>query len=233
VGATGHDFVVRCAVVIVGAAMLGLGGLGGADLPDLVLVVWLLLGAFILLIALFWNRVRSFSLGHGDTKFTADLADIVGHEVAKELASAGITQLASAYAFVHATLGEDEAYRPAKVKLQDTLVDQVRSKSFAVKPNPKDVAELGKGSPAERVLAVGLMRGDPSLVSIEALRSAITKSQSGNEQYHGLLAAQEGWGRFDDNTRREIIKIVESRPYAGEDQDRDALAAKILALGAP
>jgi hypothetical protein len=231
VGATSQDFIVRYAVGIIGAAMLGVGGLGGADLNDVVLIVWLLLGAFILLIALFWNRVRSFSFGHGDTKLTAELASIVGHQVAKELTSAGITQIASAYAFVHSTLGDDEAYRPAKVKLQDSLVDQVRATAFATKPNPKDVAELGKRSPAERVLAVGLLRGDASLVTVEALRSAITHSQSGNEQYHGLLAAKEAWGRFDEDTRRQVVGIVETRQHAGEDRDRDAVAADILALG--
>ncbi|HEX9995336.1 MAG TPA: hypothetical protein VGB14_20615 [Acidimicrobiales bacterium] len=230
-GTSTKDFIVRSAVGIIGAAMLGVGGLGGVDLTDSVLVVWLLLGAFILLMALFWNRVRSLSLGHGDTKVTAELASIVGHDVAKELSSAGITQVASAYAFVHSALGEDAAYRPAKVKLQDALIDQVRTRSFTTKPNPKDVAQLAKGSPAERVLAVGLLRGDPSLVTIDALRSAITDSKSGNEQYHGLLAAKEAWGRFDESTRRQVIETVNTRPYAGADSDRDAVAAEILARG--
>lgn len=230
-GASTKDFIVRCAVGVIGAAMLCVGGLGGADVNDVVLVVWLLLGAFILLMALFWSRVRSFSLGHGDTKLTAELAGIVGVQVAKELTSAGITQVASAYAFIHSTLGDSEAYRPAKVKLQDALVDQVRTSSFATKPNPRDVAKLAKGSAAERVLALGLLRGDPSLVTLDALRSAITDSKSGNEQYHGLLAAKSAWSRFDETTRRQVIEIVDTRPYAGEDSDRDAVAADILALG--
>lgn len=71
-----------------------------------------------------------------------------------------------------------------------------------------------------------------TLVTIEALKSSICGSLSGNEQY-ALVAARDSWAQFDAADRAALLKIVRTRPYADEDPDRDAVAAEILALGRP
>lgn len=229
--ATAKDFAIRCAVFALGVLMLGLAPF--IDLAAPVAVVWLLLGAFIVLMALFYDRVMTFGFSHGTTSITAELSKVVGLVVAQELDETGIARRVDAYAFVHETLGTDRAYRDAKVKLQDTLVEDVRARSFAVLPDRDAVSKLASGSPAERVLALGFLRGNATLVTIEALKSSICGSLSGNEQYHALVAARDSWAQFDAADRAALLEIVRTRPYADEDPDRDAVAAEILALGKP
>lgn len=211
--------------------MLGIAALADVDLPGYLAALMMLLGAFIVLMALFYDRVTKFAISHGKTSMTTDLSKVVGVVVAKELDETGIAQRVDAYSFVHTTLGTDARYHAAKVRLQDALVDDVRKRTFAAPPDRDAVSKLAKGSAAERALAVGFLRGDSSLVTIEALRSAIGDSKSGNEQYHALLAGRDSWAYLDDAQRVDLLEIVRTRRYANEDPERDGVAAEILALG--
>ena len=50
------------------------------------------------------------------------------------------------------------------------------------------------GSPIVRVLALGLMEGDLSLIDGSVLLEAVSRPLTGNEQYHALKLVRDGWG---------------------------------------
>lgn len=80
------------------------------------------------------------------------------------------------------------AYRDAKVHLQDRLVERAAALAELEKFEAGEARELLKnGTPTMRVLALGLMEGDPSLADGATILSAIADSRSGNEQFHGQI----------------------------------------------
>jgi len=231
VNETRQDEVLRwsCFAIGVGALAAGMYGINSHwSQPG-----WIgcfFVGTLLLVIAVFAPRITSLSLRAGPDGVSADVAMKVGIEMAKELRNDGIMSLVESYAFIHHQLSDDR-FRDAKVVLQDALVDKVSSTAFKRKPNASAVKHLLRsGSAAERVLALGFLKGDPALRTVELLVPSILEPQSGNEQYHAMWLAKEAWPQMNEADRKRIVKAVEDRPYNDADTDRGVLAAQILAM---
>lgn len=67
-------------------------------------------------------------------------------------------------------------------------------------PSGFDATEVNtlfrNAAPITRVLALGLMEGDPTLVDVATRSAAIGRSATRNEQYHALVLTKRCWQRF-------------------------------------
>ena len=93
-------------------------------------------------------------------------------------------------------------------------------------------AMFARGSLATRVLALGLMKGDPALADGPAVLAAIADPRSANEQYHGMELAKACWPRLPGSYRSLIQAAVQADARIGASTGRRALADEILALPA-
>jgi len=85
-------------------------------------------------------------------------------------------------------------------------------------------------APTMRVLAIGLMQGDPSLADGPTIVEAIANSRSANEQYQGLKLTEQCWPRLTPSYRDGAC-CNRGRPGdQGRLYSRRALTEKILAL---
>lgn len=57
-------------------------------------------------------------------------------------------------------------------------------------------AMFARGTLGMRVLALGLMEGDPALADGPPVQEAIADPRSANEQYHGMELARKCWARL-------------------------------------
>lgn len=83
------------------------------------------------------------------------------------------------------------------------------------------------------MLAIGLMKGDPSLADGPSLAAAIGDYQSKNEQYQALLLAERCWlrlPRLDRQTVRAVVADAVSTGAIPPGSDRRPLAETILGL---
>lgn len=81
-----------------------------------------------------------------------------------------------------------------------------------------------------RVLALGIMQGDPSLADGATIVSAISESRSANEQYQGLKLARLSWNTLSKADKQAIRAAIEASPYIRPDPDRRLLATELLEL---
>ena len=124
----------------------------------------------------------------------------------------------------------DEAMRDAKVRLQDHFVDAAAASALVQRYDADEVRTLFRhGPPVIRVLALGLMIGDPSLADAATIESAITESRTANEQYHGLRLAALVGRRLPPEDRRRLRRAIEREPIpAGH--ARTHLRASVLVM---
>lgn len=124
-----------------------------------------------------------------ELRLTRQISELGAPKTARILDRSDLASFAESYALVREELG-DPAYRDAKVHLQDRLVERAAALAELEKFEAGEAREPFKnGTPTMRVLALGLMEGDPSLADGATILSAIADSRSGNEQFHGLRLA--------------------------------------------
>jgi hypothetical protein len=223
---------VGLAVVLFAAGMVGVGR--GWAWQGLLVVFGA--GLMCLLLALVAHRLIGVQVEHGNdgTKvaFVLDRAEGLTPTVVRELQETGLTGVAATYAFVHNQLADDPGSTAVKIKLQDQLVAMVKANAFNEPIDANRVERaLTTGSPAERVLAFGLLQSDPQLATVDLLRRGIEQSRSGNEQYHALLATLARWPTLPRPERDELRRSVREAPHIADDVERAERAERLLADG--
>jgi len=201
------------------------------------IVILIVAGAILTLSPFVIDRLESVAAGTAsvEVRFTQKIAGLGAPKVAAVLGHTALADLAQSYAFAHAELPYDR-FADARVYLQDLLVQRSAAVARTDKLNAREVRALLADGPAViRVVAIGLMTGDPSLADGPSIAGAIGNSLSGNEQYHALLLARQCWPRLSKQERqtvRETVMAAESSGSIPLDTDRHQLADALLALPA-
>jgi hypothetical protein len=220
-------------LTVSGVALAGVGAYrvvasagGSAGIAAVTAGTLLLVSPFII------SRVEQLSVTTSglDMRLSRDVADAGAPKAARLLDRTDLAWYAQSYSFIHEELGAED-YRDAKMHLQDLLVDRAAVVARREKFDPSEVRTLFRNAaPAMRVLALGLMQGDPSLADGPSILDAIANSRSANEQYQGLKLTKQCWPRLTPPYREAVRAAIEASPEIETGDSRRALAAKILAL---
>ena len=222
---------------IAGLILLGAGAVravaGGGQSGIVILVI---AGAVLVLSPFVIDRLESVSAGTAtiELRFTQKVAGLGAPKAATVLQRTGLSALAESYAFVHQEL-PDSRYHDARVFLQDVLVERSAAIAQAERLDAREVRTLFReGSVVMRVLAIGLMTGDPALADGATVASAIAEFRSKNEQYHALRLAVRCWPLLTGTDRQAIHLAVDQAISAGlirPGSDRRPLADEVRSLG--
>jgi hypothetical protein len=223
--------VARWLISVVGIGLLVLGAVKTVSASgDAGAVVLIIAGALLLVSPFVIDRVERLSVTASglELQLSQEISELGAPKTARILDRTDLPKFAESYAFIHEELG-NPAYHPAKVHLQDLLVARAAAISAREKIDPAEARTLFRnGSPMMRVLALGLMQGDPSLADGATIVSAISESRSANEQYQGLKLAQLCWHTLSKADRQAIRAAIETNPYIQQDTDRRLLATELL-----
>jgi hypothetical protein len=85
-------------------------------------------------------------------------------------------------------------------------------------------------SPAGRALALGLMKGDPSLADGATILAAIADPRSPDEQTQGLELAKACWPQLSKSYRSAIQSVITNNAAGDADSTRRRMAAEVRAL---
>jgi hypothetical protein len=191
-------------------------------------------GSLLLVSPFVIHRVEQLSVTASglEMRFSKDIADLGAPKAARILDRTDLAWFAQSYSFIHEELGAD-TYRDAKTHLQDLLVERAAAVARREKFDASEVRTLFQNAaPTMRVLALGLMQGDPSLADGPVILDAIENPRSANEQYQGLNLALQCWPHLTVPYRKAVRAAVEASPEIKAGSNRRALAEKILALPA-
>jgi hypothetical protein len=221
----------RWVVGIAGLLLLAVGVLLTAlDRDGGSVVAVIVVGALLVASPLMIGRLTRLSIGLDGVSLglASDIAQIAPR-AARILDDSELIGLAESYAFVREELSGTRHHQ-ARVALQDLLVKRAASLALRRKFDATEVRRLfAEGTLIIRVLALGLMKGDPSLADVPTIRAAIAESRSANEQYHGLLLAEQQWYRLPRTDRSALLAAIdETQIEAGS--DRAAIADRIRAV---
>jgi hypothetical protein len=218
-------------LVLIGLALVGIGVervLATASGAGLVTIV--VIGAVLLVTPFVLNRVDRLGAPGGRLQFTRDMAGLGAPRAAQILEQTDVARFAEAYSLVYQELDEDR-YRDAKVHLQDLLVERAAAVARKEKFDAAEVRALAAhASPAMRVLALGLMKGDSELADGGTVLAAIADPRSVNEQYQGLELAKLCWPQLSASYRSAIRSVIEANPDAMAGPIQRPLAQEILTL---
>lgn len=201
-----------------------------ADGAGLVAVV--VAGALLMVSPFILGRIERLAVSPSglELQLTLDVAGLGAPKAARILERTDLARLAESYGFIHDELGGD-SYRDARVHLQDLLAERAAVIARREKFDAAEVrAMFARGTLAVRVLALGLMRGDPALADGPAVLDAIADPRSANEQYHGMELARACWQRLPGRYRSLIQSAIESDSNIAASNDRKKLASEIRAL---
>jgi hypothetical protein len=219
----------------VGLTLLGISAVrAAASGGQSGVVVMAAAGSVLILSPFVIDRLESVSAGTTsiEVRFTEKVTALGAPKAARVLQQTGLASLAESYAFVHGELPYDR-FRDATVYLQDLLVERSAAIAQTEKLDAREVRKLlAEGSAVVRVLAIGLMIGDPSLADGPSIVASIEDSRSGNEQYHALRLAQRCWPRLSRQYRQEVRDTIGDAIARGSippDSDRHRLADEVLA----
>ncbi|WP_350278670.1 hypothetical protein [Kribbella sp. HUAS MG21] len=189
----------------------------------------LVVGAILVALPLVVDRLEHFSFdGTGlEFRFTKQVAELGAPKSAGILEESGLARDLEAYSFVYTEL-TDPAQEDIRKDLLDRIVGKASALSVSRKFDPVEVHALfAAGSPVMRVLVLGLMEGDPALLDVDVLRSGLTQSRTGNEQFHALKLAYRNWCRLPEGVRTELRGLVATDAYIQGDADRRQIADDI------
>ena len=232
-GVTVAKEVVRWLIGVIGVGLLVLGAIKAVSASgDTGAVVLIIAGALLLVCPFIIGRIERLSVSTTglELQLSREISDLGAPKTAQILDRTDLAKFAESYAFIHDELNAP-AYRPAKVHLQDLLVARAAAISARDKIDASEARTLFKnGSPMMRVLALGIMQGDPSLADGATIVSAISESRSANEQYQGLKLARLSWNTLSKADKQAIRAAIEASPYIRPDPDRRLLATELLEL---
>src|SRR5215472_1431512 len=161
---------------------------------------------------------------------TRDIAELGAPNAARILDRIDLARFAEAYAVAGKELG-DTRFDAARAHLQDLLVQRAATLAHQEKFEGSEVRMLfANGSPELRVLAIGLMRGDPSLADGATILAAIADPRSANEQYQGLELAKLCWPQLSRSYRSAIQSVIADSSDIRTGSDRAGVAAELRSL---
>jgi hypothetical protein len=196
------------------------------------IVTLLVIGAVLLVSPFVIARLERLSInssGFG-LQLTRELADAGAPNTARILEHADLGRFAEAYAVVHAEL-KDLRYEGARSHLQDLLIQRSATLARQEKFDPAEVRTMfTNASPAARALAMGLMKGDPSLADGATILAAIADPRSPSEQSQGLELAKLCWPQLSKSYRSAIQSVIADNAAGDSDSDRRRMAAEVRAL---
>jgi hypothetical protein len=196
------------------------------------IVTLLVIGAVLLVSPFVISRVERLSMSPSGfvLELSKEIAEWGAPNAARILDHTDLARYAESYSFVHKEL-KDDRYHSAQVHLQDLLVDRAATLARQEKFEPAEVRTLfANASPEMRVLAIGLMKGDPTLADGATILAAIADPRSANEQYQGLELAKLCWPQLSRSYRSAIQSVIADSPDIRTGSDRAQIAAELRAL---
>jgi hypothetical protein len=196
------------------------------------IVTLMVIGAVLLVSPFVIARLERLSTGSSASELplTREIAVLGAPNAARILGQADLARFAEAYGVAGKEL-DDPAYETAKVHLQNLLVQRAAALAHQEKFEPAEVRSLFmNGSPELRVLAIGLMKGDPSLADGATILAAIADPKSANEQYQGLELAKLCWPELSRSVRTAIHSVIADSSEIRTSLDRGRIAAELRSL---
>jgi hypothetical protein len=176
------------------------------------------------------NRLVRMKLGPYEVELFQQIA-LHARKTAEALRRLGLADQLDAYATIYTELRDPEL-KSIRGKVLDRIVQQVSAVSAVEKFDKVEVKELFlNGSPIVRVLVLGLMQGDLSLLDADVLQDAVDRSLTGNEQYHALKVIRNGWGRLSEAQRGHLVNSIRTNAQIEHGPARREVAKEILGLG--
>jgi hypothetical protein len=196
------------------------------------IVTLLVIGAVLLVSPFVIARVERLSMNSGGfgLQLTREMADMGAPNAARIIEHADLGRFAESYAVVHTELA-DSRFESARGHLQDLLIQRSAALARQEKFEPAEVRTIfTNASPAARALAMGLMKGDPSLADGATILAAIADPRSPGEQFQGLELAKACWPQLSKSYRSAIQSVVADNAAGDADSDRRRMAAEVRAL---
>ncbi|WP_157997169.1 hypothetical protein [Kribbella rubisoli] len=224
------DVSSRILCLVIGGALLVAGLVGlftGVGQGPLITV--LAAGLLLVIMPSIVDRIRRLKFGEFEVHLVRQIA-ATARKTAGTLQALGMEKQLDAYATIYTELRGPEL-KAVRGEILDRIVQRVANASAVEKFDKDEVRELFfTGSPIVRVLALGLMEGDLSLLDSEVLHEAISRSLTGNEQYHALKIVRNGWGRLGPDERTRLMTAIDTNRQIGAGPDRKAVAQQIREL---
>lgn len=228
------DIVARILCLLLGAALVVAGLVGlFTDVGQGPLIVVLAAGLLLLIMPSIVDRIRRMRIGEFEVELIRQIAE-TARKTAEILRRHGMGPELDAYASIYTELNSPEL-KAVRGQVLDRVVQRVAQASAVEKFDKAEVKDLFlNGSPIVRVLALGLMEGDLSLIDGEVLLDAVNRSLTGNEQFHALKVTRNGWGRLTPDERNQLMVSIDANPQIQAGPDRRDLAQEIRGLaGSP
>ena len=224
------DVIARIACLSAGLALLVAAIVAlFVNSDDAALIPVLAAGFLLVLTPAVVDRLRSRRAGHFEIHLIGQIA-ANARKSAEALRRLGMDRELDAYATIYNELRGPELV-VVRDEVLDRIVQRVANASVIEKFDKDEVKELFvHGSPIVRVLALGLMEGDLSLVDSSVLLDAIDRSLTGNEQYHALKLVRNGWGWLSPEERGRLLSVIDADPRIQRGPSRSALAQQIREL---
>ena len=249
----------RVGVSLVGVALLSAGAVAvfvtsnSAGASTLIAV-----GAILLVLALFANRLEILEGGGFKLQMKAVAAklreaeradadgDVEGAERLRrdaQLLLSAMRPMAERYERIRETL----PYGWERTQVMRGIVEQARGMAGFGNFSAEDVIRLfASGGDGDRIMALGLMRGDPGLASVDLAVTVVRRPRSSFEQYEALRVCQAvaergvsaseramieaaiGTARTvgslvtgDDHSRERIVELIEAALTSRNDASAD------------
>ena len=196
------------------------------------IVTLLVIGTVLLISPFVISRVERLSMNTGrfDTQLAREMAEMGAPNAARILSLTDLARFAESYAVAGKEL-DDPRFQGAKAHLQDLLVRRAATLAHQEKFEAAEVRTLfANGSPEVRVLAIGLMKGDPSLADGATILAAIADPRSPSEQYQGLELAKVCWPQLSRSYRSAIQSVIADNSDIRTGTDRAEVAAELRSL---
>ena len=196
------------------------------------IVTLLVIGAVLLVSPFVIARVERLSASASgyELPLTRQIAELGAPNAARVLDRTDLARFAEASAVAGEELG-DPAFDSAKVHLQNLLVHRAAALAQQEKFEPAEVRTLFvSGSPELRILAIGLMKGDPALADGATILAAIADPCSANEQYQGLELAKLCWPQLTRSYRSAIHSVIADSSGIRTSLGAGGIAAELRSL---
>lgn len=221
------DIAARILCLLLGGALVVAGVVGlFTDVGEIPLITVLAAGLLLLITPSIVDRIRRLKPGAFEVELLRQIAESA-RKTAESLRRLGMEPELDAYATIYTELNSPEL-KAVRGQVLDRIVQRVSQAAAVEKFDREEVKDLFlHGSPVVRVLALGLMEGDLSLIDSEVLLDAVNRSLTGNEQFHALRIVRNGWGRLTPAERNQLLAAIASNPQIERSPDRRAVAEAI------
>jgi hypothetical protein len=191
----------------------------------------LVIAGVLLLVAPFMiDRLERVAVGSAGLELglSRDIAEQGAPKAAAIIDRSELAQLTEAYGVLRDVLPAPE-YTTARTYVQDVLVRRAATIAEREKFDAAEIRALfANGTPVMRVMVLGLMSGDPSLVDVRSLAEGIVRPATRTEQYEALRLTEWLWERFSEY-ERAMLRSATQGVRLPKNSRRAPIAEKILA----